>query len=109
MRNLSVTENSGTTVAARADAYLPPAARYCHAFLRSYLLAAGPDRWYVIGRYGKFRVNFSCHAGWGHEGVGVRFRDTQGGTRKICFEAWAPMRSGAQSRHIACTGSFTRR
>lgn len=108
MRNASVTVNSGDTVGARVDVFSPPTARYCHAFVRTYLLAAGPDDWYVIGRYGKLRVRFSCQAGWQNEGVVVTFSDTGGGTRKICFEAWTPLRSGRQSRHYACTPPFTR-
>lgn len=110
LRGLRVTANGPTTVGARADTYLPPTARYCHAFVRSYLMAAGPDRWYVIGRYGKFRVNYQpCRDGqWDVEGVGVRFRDTGGGERRICFEAWTPLASGAISRHYGCTASFYR-
>ncbi len=111
LRYVKMTENSSSTVAARATVFLPPDARYCHAFVRSYLVAATPSDWKVIARYGKFTVRFSpCRAGrWDSEGVGVRFRDTGGGTRKICFEAWTPLRNGTISRHYACTGSFTRR
>lgn len=110
LRVVKVTENGGDAVAGRASVFLPPDARYCHAFVRSYLLAAGPSDWEVIARYGKFRVNFRpCTDGnWDKEGVGVRFRDTGGGTRKICFEAWTPLHNGTISRHYACTGSFTR-
>jgi hypothetical protein len=110
MRDVAVTVNAGSMVGARATVFLPPNARYCHAFVRSYLLAAGPDRWYVVARHGKLRVvHRPCRAGrWEAEGASVRFRDTGGGTRRICFEAWTPMRSGAISRHYACTADFTR-
>lgn len=107
MRNVRVTER-GATAAARMDVFLPPSARYCHGFVRSYLLAAGPDRWYVIGRYGRFRVNFRpCIDGeYDQESVSVRFRDTGGGLRRICFEAWTPLASSRVSRHFACTADF---
>ncbi len=110
LRNASVTVNDADTVGARTDVFLPPTARYCHGFVRAYLLAAGPDRWYVIGRRGKLRIDFrDCDQdGYIGQGMGVTFRDTGGGMRRICFEAWTPLRSGRQSRHYACTGSFTR-
>lgn len=110
LRAVKMIENDGDSVAARADLFLPPDAKYCHAFVRSYLVAPGPDRWRIVGRYGKFKAVFTpCADGtWDGEQVSVRFADTAPGTRKICFEAWTILRGGAISRHYACTGSFTR-